>query len=73
MSEPRYSRAELREMKADFEAKVKEARAAWMSGQAYVIIPFGEYLELTAQRTVTISLVEYERLKKNGAGRRRSR
>jgi hypothetical protein len=50
MKEPTYSRAEQRERMRDFEAHVKTARESWRRGEAYVILSFKEYLELTTPR-----------------------
>jgi hypothetical protein len=48
--EPRYTRAEQRERMRAFERHVRLARAAWRRGEAFVILSFGEYLQLTKRR-----------------------
>lgn len=51
--EPRYTQAEQRERMREFERHVRLARAAWRRGDAYVILSFTEYLQLTKKQEKT--------------------
>lgn len=50
MSEPKYTKAEQRANRAEFERLVTAARKTWAKGGAVVILSFPEYLTLQGKQ-----------------------